>query len=177
MAKVWHKEVILGADPQLWRTWIRRLGNDSIIGSTGSPQGQNYYGPPLAFNNGRYQPAPSNNHQHIHPYPNNNIDGGHGNAHGGGNPGGNPDGGGQTGGGAYMDTYRAFPFLVIGFEQIRISLPMLPVPVQRCLLYAVTICGLPWKFKRMIDIGTMINTGAIIGSILQEISMALQGNH
>ena len=40
------------------------FGNDSISGSTGAPSGQNYYGPPQAFNNGRYQPAPFNNHQH-----------------------------------------------------------------------------------------------------------------
>ena len=142
-----------------------RFCNDSISGSTGSPPGQNYYGPPQAFNNGRYQPDSSNNHQHGHPYPNNNNNnGGHGNVHNGGNPGGNPGGGGYPGGGSYRDTYRAFPDLVMGFEKNEISLPMLPVPVQRCLLHAVTICGLPGKFTRVIEIDTMINTGAMIGT-------------
>ena len=50
----------------------------------------------------------------------------------------------------------------MGFEQIGISLPILPVPVQRCLLHAVLICVLPGKFTRVIDIDTMIGTGAMI---------------
>ena len=52
----------------------------------------------------------------------------------------------------------------MGFGQIGISLPMLPVPVQRCILHAVMICGLPGKFTRVIEIDTMIDTGAIIGT-------------
>ena len=63
-----------------------RFGNESISRSTGAPPGQNYYGSPQGFNNGRFQPAPSKNHQHGHPYTNINNGGGHGNAHGGGNP-------------------------------------------------------------------------------------------
>ena len=141
-----------------------KFGNESISGSTGAPPGHNYYGPPQAFNNRCCQPAPSNNHQHGLPYPNNNNYSGHRNAHGGVNPGGNPGGGGKPGGGAYRDTYRSFLPLFMGFAKIRISLPMLPVPVQRFLLRAVVIFGLPGMFTRVIEIDTMIDTGAMIGT-------------
>ena len=65
---------------------------------------------------------------------------------------------------AYRDTYRSFPTLVVGFEQIGVSLPMLPIPFHRCLLHDFMICGLPGKFTRVIEIDTMINTGAMIGT-------------
>ena len=41
---------------------------------------------------------------------------------------------------------------------------MLPVPVQRCLLHAVMIFGLPGKFIIVVEIDTMIDTGAMIGA-------------
>ena len=41
---------------------------------------------------------------------------------------------------------------------------MLPVPFQRCLLHAVIICGLPGKFTRVVEIETIIDTGAMIGT-------------
>ena len=41
---------------------------------------------------------------------------------------------------------------------------MLPVPVQRCLLRDIMICGLSGKFTRVIDIDTMIDTGAMVGT-------------
>ena len=41
---------------------------------------------------------------------------------------------------------------------------MLPVPVQRCTLHDVMICGLLGKFTIVIEIDTMINNGAIIGT-------------
>ena len=112
------------------------FGNDSISRSTGIPPGQYYYGPPQAFNNGHFQPTPYNNHQNGHPYYNNNNGGGYVKAHGGVNPRENPGRGRHPGG---VVTYRSFPALVMGFEQFEVSLPMLPVPFQSCLLCSVMI--------------------------------------
>ena len=62
--------------------------------------------------------------------------------------------------------------IVMSFEQIGIYLPMLPVPFHRCLLHAVMIYGLPGKFTRVIDIDTIIDTGAMIGTAKISVTVA-----
>ena len=49
---------------------------------------------------------------------------------------------------------------------------MLPVPVQRCLLHAVMIFGLPGKFTRVVEIDTMIDTGTMIGTAKLSVMVA-----
>ena len=59
------------------------------------------------------------------------------------------------------------------FEQIGIYLPILSVPFQRFLLHAIMICGLPGKFTIVIEIDTMINNGAMIGTTEVSVIVAL----
>ena len=65
----------------------------------------------------------------------------------------------------------------MGFEPFGVYLPMLPVPVHRCLLHAVMIYGLPGKFTRVIDIDTMIDTGAMIGTAKISVTVAFYNKY